>query len=321
MYIIGIDGGGTKTKGYISDNKGNILASATGMSSNYLSAGKTKTKESLNNVITTLCKKSNTTIDEIEIISLGLAGAGRAKDREMIKNIIKEIGINGHIIINDDAYISLIGAHGKSKGIITISGTGSISLGLNSSGEKYRTGGWGHILGDEGSGYYFAREGLMAIVKSYDGRGRHTKIQDKILNYLKLPSIDELIQYVYNNRDSKDKLSCLSKLVIEAAEENDEIAVQIIKKGIYELIEMTTVLTNKLDEPLDVALAGGTFENSKYMREMFIRELSKTNSELRVIDNKFNSGIGAVMIGWQYLGIDVDESTLMKNVRRVDANV
>lgn len=321
MYIVGIDGGGTKTKGYISDNNGNILASATGMSSNYLSAGETVAKESLNDVITTLCNNSNTTLDEIEIISLGLAGAGRAKDREIIKNIIKEIGINGHIIINDDAYISLIGAHGKRKGIITVSGTGSISLGLNSSGEKHRTGGWGHILGDEGSGYYFAREGLMAIVKSYDGRGRSTKIQDKILNYLKLPSIDELIQYVYNNRDSKDKLSCLSKLVIEAAEENDEIAVQIIKKGIYELIEMTTVLTNKLDEPLDVALAGGTFENSKYMREMFIRELSKTNSELRVIDNKFNSGIGAVMVGWHYLGIDVDESTLMKNVRRVDANV
>ncbi len=80
------------------------------------------------------------------------------KIKKIIEEIIREIGINNKIIINNDAYISLVGAHGQEKGIITISGTGSISLGIDGNGKLHRTGGWGgHILGDEGSGYYLVK--------------------------------------------------------------------------------------------------------------------------------------------------------------------
>ena len=269
-YIIGIDGGGTKTKGYISDGSGNILGSAFGDTSNYLSAGIDKAEDSLNCVITKLCEEQNIQKNQIGLISLGLAGAGREKSESIIRDMIKNIGINGEVILNNDAYIALVGAHGKEEGIITISGTGSISLGSDGAGNLARVGGWGHILGDEGSGYYFAREGLIAVLKHEDGRGNKTVIKEKVFNYLSIKKIDSLIEYVYNNLTMKNLISDLSPLIIESAEEGDIVANTIVDKGLDELIAMTSTIRSKLGETKDVALAGGVFEKSQLVKSKFI---------------------------------------------------
>lgn len=320
-YIIGIDGGGTKTLGYLSDYNGNILSAAKSGTSNYLSAGIETAKESLKNVILSLCAAKNITKDKIGLISLGLAGAGREKDNQVINNLLIDLGINGKKIINNDAYISLVGAHGKSKGIITISGTGSITLGLNKDKEMFRTGGWGHILGDEGSGYYFAREGLVAIMKSYDGRGKPTSLTNKILRYLNLANIDELITYVYDNLNDKSKISILSKLVIESAKQNDKVAKAIIRNGIEELVSMTTTVVGEVGEPMDIALAGGIFENSLHMKEIFIKALKNKNSKLNVVDTKYSSVVGALIVGWENEGIVYDEIKIFNQIKEVDSYV
>lgn len=318
MYIIGIDGGGTKTIGYLSDYDSNIIAVAKSNTSNYLSAGIEKARKSLNDVIESLCSAKSITKDDIALISLGLAGAGRDKDKEIIETILTDLGINGKKIINNDAYISLVGAHGKSEGIITISGTGSIALGLNKEGEIFRTGGWGHILGDEGSGYYFGKEGLVAIMKSYDGMGKPTSLTGKVLKHLNLIVIDELVQYVYSNINDKSKISVLSKLVIEAAEENDEVANIIIDNGIRGLVNMTTTIIERMDESTDIALAGGIFDNSLFMKKRFIEMLGSKEPKLNVVDNKFNAVAGALIVGWEHERIKFDQLELLNQIKDVD---
>ncbi len=320
MYLIGIDGGGTKTKGYVSDLEGNVLASAIGGSSNYLSAGRTIAKGSLEQVINSLCNKININKKQIEIISLGLAGVGREEDKKVIEEIIREIGINNKVIINNDAYISLVGAHGEEKGIITISGTGSISLGIDSNNKLYRTGGWGHILGDEGSGYYFGKEGLVAIMKAYDGRVEDTSIKQKVLDYLGFDTEDRIPKYVYSNIEEKDKIAKLAPLVIEAASEGDKIAVEIINKGILDLIDLTDTNYKKISEPVNIALAGGILEKSTFIRENFVRNLKDKNPQYNVIENKFNSGIGALILAWKYKGIKYKEDKILKQIKDVDEN-
>ncbi|NMA86873.1 MAG: hypothetical protein GX968_06075 [Tissierellia bacterium] len=321
MYLIGIDGGGTKTKGYISDLEGNVLASAIGGSSNYLSAGRTTAKESLEQVINSLCNKININKEQTEIISLGLAGAGRKEDKKIIEEIIREIGINNKIIINNDAYISLVGAHGQEKGIITISGTGSISLGIDGNGKLHRTGGWGHILGDEGSGYYFGKEALIAIMKAYDGRGEGTTIRDKILDYLGFNSEEKIPKYVYNNIEEKNKIAKLAPLVVEAASEGDKIAKEIVNRGIVDLIDLTNTNYNKMGESVNIALAGGIFEKSKFVRENFIKGLKSKNPQCNVVENKFNSGIGALILAWNYKEIQYRDNKILKQIKDVDNNV
>ncbi|MCR2044507.1 N-acetylglucosamine kinase [Anaerosalibacter massiliensis] len=317
MYIIGIDGGGTKTIGYLSDYNGNILAAAKSDTSNYLSAGIEKAKESLDNVIKSLCSYDNITKDDIGLISLGLAGAGRKRDREVIETILKDLGINCKKIINNDAYIALVGAHGKSQGVITISGTGSITLGLNKKREMFRTGGWGHILGDEGSGYYFGKEGLVAVMKSYDGREKGTLITNKVLNYLNFTTVDEIVQYVYSNINNKTKISGLSRLVIEAAEENDEVARKIINKGVHELVSMIITVVDKMGEPENIALTGGIFDNSNLIKDK-VNIILEEKFQLNVVDRKYSSVIGALIIGWENEGVKYNELKLLNQIKEVD---
>ncbi len=318
MYIIGIDGGGTNTIGYLADYNCNILAVAKGDTSNYLSAGIVKAKESINGVISSLCYMQGIRKDEIKLISLGLAGVGRAENIRTIKSIFLELGINCNILINNDAYISLVGAHGKDEGIILISGTGSIALGVNKNKDVFRVGGWGHILGDEGSGYYFGKKGLTAIMKAYDGRGKSTLISDKIFRYLNITNIDEIVQYVYSDINNKSKISNLSKLVIEAAEENDEVASSIIDKGIQELIDITMTIVDKIKEPMNIALAGGIFDNSQFIKDKFLKELNVKNSQLNVVGKKYDAAIGALIVGWENEKIKYNEKKLTKQIKEVD---
>lgn len=321
MYLIGIDGGGTKTKGYISDLEGNILASAIGGSSNYLAAGRTTAKASLEQVINSLCNKIKINKEQIEIISLGLAGAGREEDKKIIEEIIRKIGINNKIIINSDAYISIVAAHGEEKGIVTISGTGSISLGIDSKGKLHRTGGWGHILGDEGSGYYFGREGLIAIMKAYDGRGEKTIISNKVLDYLGFNTEEEIPKYVYSNIGEKAKIAKLAPLVIEAASEGDKVSTEIVNRGIMDLVNMTNTTYKKIGESINIALAGGIFEKSRFIREKFIKFLKNENPQCKVVENKFSSGIGALILAWEDKGIKYNETNILKQIKEGDNNV
>lgn len=318
MYIIGIDGGGTNTIGYLADCNCNVLAVAKGGTSNYLSAGIVKAKESINDVISSLCYMQGIRKDEIKLISLGLAGAGRTENICTIKSIFLELGINCNILINNDAYISLVGAHGKDEGIILISGTGSIALGVNKNKEVFRVGGWGHVLGDEGSGYYFGKKGLIAVMKAYDGRGKLTSISDKILRHLNLTDIDEIVQYVYSDINNKSKISNLSKLVIEAAEENDEVASSIIDNGIQELIDITMTIVDKTKEPMNIALAGGIFDNSQFIKDKFLKELNVKNSQLNVVEKKYDAAIGALIVGWENEKIKYNEKKLTKQIKEVD---
>ena len=130
-YLIGVDGGGTKTIGYIGNDEGLILAKAYGGPCNYHAVGIDNAKYTLDNLIKSLCSSINIDSKEIKILSLGLAGVDRPDDREIIEEAISEMGIKGDVIINNDGKTSLIGALGKAEGIITICGTGSISLGID----------------------------------------------------------------------------------------------------------------------------------------------------------------------------------------------
>ena len=106
---------------------------------------------------------------------------------------------SAEIIIEHDAVIALIGATDARPGIIVISGTGSMAFGIDPSERRARTGGWGFMLGDEGSGFDIARRGLIACLRAYDGRGADTSIRPRVLQLLGLSSAEDLIPALYTN--------------------------------------------------------------------------------------------------------------------------
>lgn len=103
-------------------------------------------------------------------------------------------------------------------------------------------------------------------------------------------------KYVYNNIEEKNKIAKLAPLVVEAASEGDKIAKEIVNRGIVDLIDLTNTNYNKMGESVNIALAGGIFEKSKFVRENFIKGLKSKNPQCNVVENKFNSGIGALIL-------------------------
>ncbi len=233
-YTIGIDGGGTKTTGILATETGEIVAKVQAGPSNYHVVGIEQTQSVLLEIITKLSAHIGDTSLQSISVCIGMAGLGREEDRIVIGQICDEIRINENRILTHDAHIALVGGTGKHAGVIVISGTGSIVYGINESGNEVRAGGWGCLLGDEGSGYDIALKGLQAITRAVDSRSRPTLLTDLILKKLELNAPNELIRWIH--AASRDEIAQLSGSVFEAAEMSDEKAIQTGLTHFYKMV-------------------------------------------------------------------------------------
>lgn len=319
-YLLGFDGGGTKTIGYIGNDEGLVLAKAYGGPSNYHAVGISNVKCTLDNLINTLCSSIGIDSKEIKILSLGLAGVDRPDDKKIIEEAIWEIGIKSDLIINNDGKTSLIGALGKEEGIITICGTGSISLGIDKDKKLVRAGGWGHIIGDEGSGYDFGVKALNAVMRYYDGRGKKTILKDKVLKQLNFTDCQEIIGYVYDETRSKSDIAKLAPIVFEAARQGDDTALKIIDEAVNELGEITETVARQLnfrESETILSIDGGILKNVDLVRDRFMSQMRHRIKGIQITYPLFNSAIGALILGWNRLGVKYSIDSLKQQIKDV----
>lgn len=260
-YIIGIDGGGTKTVGLLGDSDGTIHARVESGPSNYHVVGEVQTQKVLADLISRLLAQANATLADCTGACLGMAGLARPADQRIIDRLCDEICLTPNRMLTNDAQIALAGGAGKCEGVVIIAGTGSIVYGLNSQGREERAGGWGHLLGDEGSGYDIAWRGLRAVARAADGRGTPTQVTNLILNELGLKQPSDLIPWIH--AASKDQVAQLAGQVFAAVDTGGRVARQIIEDAADELTIAAKVVIDRLhfDRPFDVVLSGGIFEH------------------------------------------------------------
>ncbi|WP_434796423.1 N-acetylglucosamine kinase [Terrisporobacter vanillatitrophus] len=163
-YIVSVDGGGTKTQLTISDLSGNILGNNKTGSSNYKSVGIDVAYENLNMGLEEIYKDLNINKENIRMAVFGISGCDSQDDYEIILNIIKKTGLKEEqIYLYNDGVLAFY-AQADEPGLVIISGTGSIVLGINSYGRILRSGGWGYNFSDLGSGYEIGRKALRETV-------------------------------------------------------------------------------------------------------------------------------------------------------------
>ena len=296
MYIIGIDGGGTRTVGILATGTGAHLAQVESGPSNYHVVGETETQAVLENVIGELREKAEILSTASICFCLGMAGLGRAEDKKIIGRICEELGISGNRILTHDAHIALVGGTEKQRGVIVISGTGAIVYGINADGKEARASGWGYLLGDEGSGYDIAIKGLRAVVRAADGRGSSTDLTNRILNELKLNAPDELIRWVH--AASRDTIALLSEIVFDAARSSDTIAEQIVDDATDELVCAANSVLKQLefDGTFDIVLSGGNLVHQPMFAEKLCRRFAKIQPKASVQPPKHEPAYGAVLL-------------------------
>lgn len=298
-YVIGIDGGGTKTRIRLADLAGNPLACHEGGPTNINSMDKQQLQDTLYCLINEGLKAIQSTIGECRSLCMGMAGAGRPQEQLLLSGICDMLGFRGVVTVTDDAHTALYGGTGQNTGIILISGTGSICYGRDLRGETYRAGGWGYLIGDEGSGYDIGLKALKHMVRAYDGREEDSILSSLIMSRLGLRNCEELIALVYRSGDGKKIISGLADLVDEAFNKGDPWAERILKQAVNALILCARAVIEKMnaqDDVMPLAMGGSVLSNSLYIKEHVKVSIETIYPRLKVHGMKNDAAWGAVLL-------------------------
>ncbi len=261
-YYLGVDGGASKTAALVIDAEGAPLGRGVAGPSNHLRVGIETATRNIERAVNIALVEAGMAIRQVEYAYCGIAGADHPAHRQRVIDSLKIFFPKGNFIVDNDARIALTGAIGFGSGIVIISGTGSVAFGRNDSGHEARAGGWGPTIGDEGSGYAIARDGLSAIVRAHDGRGRPTKMTELLCYDYDMCSPEDLPRFVYASTTHADDIARYGKLVIEAARLGDEVAREILERAGRELAECVLAVARRLSlttMAFPVAYVGGVF--------------------------------------------------------------
>ncbi|MCX6138463.1 MAG: hypothetical protein NTV54_13325 [Ignavibacteriales bacterium] len=223
-FVIGMDGGGTKTAAVLIDKDGSTLAEHVAGPSNFQIIGVEKAAKVIVELVRECCSSAQCSPGDINAVTIGLTGAGRPADQERIGKTVLAAAKTARVKIarlsvESDARIALEGAFKGGAGIILIAGTGSIAFGKDAKGRVHRVGGWGRILGDEGSGFFIGRSGLTAITRHLDGRSPATLLSKMVAKEFGLKTQSDLIAAVYRNNFD---VASIAPLVFKVAAKSDE---------------------------------------------------------------------------------------------------
>lgn len=307
-FVIGIDGGGTKSIGYIANESGKILGKSKSGSLNFHSQGEKSVKDHLHELINNLIYMVGCGMKDVELISMGIAGIGRNKDRNTFLSTISSLNIESNLLLTTDIHIALVGAHGKEKGIFTLSGTGSISFAIDDYGKQYRVGGWGHIIGDEGSGYDIGKKGLALVAKTVDGIGKNPSLMDRVFQHYGVKDTDEFIRYIYNPSRTKADIAKASKDVYHCALKGDNECLEILQRASQELADLTIALIDKmpLEDEYIVSVGGGVFDNMDLVYKYFTNALNEYKYNITVKRPIYSPVIGALILAFNNLNKKID---------------
>jgi N-acetylglucosamine kinase-like BadF-type ATPase len=186
----------------------------------------------------------------------GLSGFDRAEDRARMEPSLRALARS--LAMTNDARLVLAGLSGG-IGIALIAGTGSIAYGTDPTGASARAGGWGNLIGDEGSGWRMGRDALAAVAQATDGRAPATELTERILSHWRLDNPSDLILRVYDPAMSKGDIAELSGIVFAAASAGDAVARGIVDDAVRSLATIPVAVAGRLSFPgaIPLAFAGG----------------------------------------------------------------
>jgi len=294
MHVLGIDAGGTKTMCLLADEQGRVISEARGGGANLKTAGELGVEK----VLHTLMEEA---IGERQIVPsvvcLGMAGADREADARTVRAIMRRIGYKARTLVVNDALIALVAGAGDGPGVAIVTGTGSIVYGRNAANRAARAGGWGHLLGDEGSGFWIGRKALVSVVRAADGRGPSTLLTPRVFAHLGIGSISDLVQLMYDRDVALPFVAALGQVVQAARDEGDEIASLILTKAADELTLAATSVVARLEmrpETFPFVLAGGIFSGVPWLLAELERRLPALAPRASVQRLHGNPAVGAV---------------------------
>jgi N-acetylglucosamine kinase-like BadF-type ATPase len=304
LYTIGVDGGGTKTEAVMIDESGTVHHRIVTGATNPHAVTFEIAEQRLAELIDLFLDLPNIQADSVKVICLGLAGVSRPDEtmriQEFIEQYLRKRESLSKVHVRNDAEIALMAALNLPHGLIAISGTGSIVYGVASDGNQYRVGGWGHLLGDQGSGYAIGLQALQAAMQSYDGILPETMLTSLILAKTGLRSIEDMKRYIYQPTIQKQHIADFASVCIQAGEAKDAAAIRILERSAEELAIAALTIRHKHPSfhSAAIAISGSLFVNSLIFRQTFEQRHRQDAPQAEIVLNERSPAIGAAYLGF-----------------------
>lgn len=259
-YVMGIDGGGSTVRVVIATPDLDVRAEYIGPTVNPNLVGRDKAANRIQTAMRETLRQAGLAPEQIARTSIGVAGAANryAWSIPWLTQVVAGATPQAVIVPSSDYEIALVGAHGQRLGILLLAGTGSLAYGVNAAGQAALVGGWGYLLGDEGSGYWLGTQALRAVVRMADGRGRHTMLYPAVLDALNLAQPLELISWLYAPDANRVRdVARLAPLALDCAAQGDSVARAMVETGARDLALAVRSVAQRVDlRPQQVAFAG-----------------------------------------------------------------
>ena len=296
FHVLGIDAGGTKTVCQLADERGEVLAEARRGGANLQAAGELDVEKVLHGVMNEVLGDTDLTP---AAICLGIAGVDRPEDSAVVRGIMKRIGYKARVLVVNDALVALEAGAAGQPGVVVIAGTGSIAYGRNAHDEAARAGGWGYVLGDEGSGYWIGRAALRAVLRQSDRRGPVTRLTTLLLEHFQVAHAQDLIHQVYHPALRPTAIAALAQCVQQAFTAGDAVAIGILRGAADQLEASAMSVARRLDlvgTQFPFVLAGGMFRAVPWLHDELDRRLTLASPKSRTFVLDVEPAAGAVRL-------------------------
>ena len=292
MFFLGVDGGGTKTTCLVCDESLNEIFRTVGSSVNFYSEGLEGARENMKAMLKTI--EDNCRISRFDGVCIGSSALFTRADEKTKNDFCDGVFDADNILMESDLYIALKASEKKNV-LAVIAGTGSMTAGFNEKGEVITRGGYGYILGDEGSGYRIALDGIREGVRSLDGTGEKTLLGEYLLQFSSVETKEQLVDVFYDPEKDRKSIAAFAPYVSLAAQNGDKKALEILHKQAELLACTVRALVKEMPEMPHAALFGGVFQHDSIFTSYFTSLISDICSSSALLEKEpvFGAAVAA----------------------------
>ncbi len=318
-YVIGIDGGASNTRGVLFTQDGKTLATVLDKGSNIALDGEAASGL-IGNMIESLCASASISVEDVDAVGCGLAGASDEDGRDMVFKELDRLKLSQRAIIMNDAEASYEISCPQGIGILVTIGTGIICIGRDKNGKIFRVAGEGHDQGDVGSGFWIGKKAILEMAlneSSVKGDADLSQMLNFILNTFDNDNFNNAIEETMNDKDSVAIIASLSKGIIELAENGNELALSIVQEATTLVAEYIKLLAfdlkiNNSDRTILLAGNGSVIRNEFYrktLNDALQFDFPNINWTFSTISNAYGAGLLAAKLH----DIDISIESIVKD--------
>jgi N-acetylglucosamine kinase len=296
-YVVGVDGGATKTLALIGTANGKVLGRGVAGSSNYHNIGELAASKAIKTAVARAKKQAGIGKSRVRTAVIALAAVDSAEDFRVARRFVRLANVAGGSVVIHDSVAALYAASQGSPAVIVNSGTGCFAAGVNRAGEYVRVGGWGYLIDDKGSAFDIGMRAITMAFRMMDGRTPVTRLPTLLKRRLRVKRFDQILDMIYANRLSVEEIARLAPLVSKAASD-DKVCRRILNEAGTSLAELAITAARRLEmtnRSFQLATVGGGFKSGHYLLRPFASRIRDNCPRARFVSLRVEPAKGAYL--------------------------